>query len=364
MNILTKLVVREWIRAFIGAFLVLFLITSVADILSGFIRGKTADYVFTYYMIKMPDFLSKILPAACLLSTLFSLNNLKNHSELIAILATGFSVKKIILIIIYLSAIVSTFQFVVVSYLQPASNKLKLNYEDELQFEKLKKHSISTSSLESERVWYKSNTYFASFTGFDREKNELKELSLYFYSQSFRASKIIHAKTATYVKDNLWTLKSVTSHSKLENNEFPEPKNFTEITLALDEVPEDFNKFESEVRTLNIISLKNFISRMERTGINVIEYKVIFYEKIALSFTCLIFALIALNTLYSPNRRGGSFAKTVIYTLGFSLGFWVLHTSTMALGTSGGLPPVLAAATIPLIFSLFILGTFYKHRKL
>jgi lipopolysaccharide export LptBFGC system permease protein LptF len=100
------------------------------------LRGKSGEYVMTYFLIKLPNFLAKILPASCLLSTLFSLNNLKNHSELIAILATGFSTKRIISIILTLSAAVSVFQFITVSYLDPASQKLKLNYDTELKNQK------------------------------------------------------------------------------------------------------------------------------------------------------------------------------------------------------------------------------------
>lgn len=321
MRLITRLIASEWFKAFIGSFLVLFLVTSAADILSGFLRGKDAEYVFTYYLIKMPDFLSKILPASCLVATLFSLNNLKNHSELIAILATGFSTKKVIAIILFLSSAVSVFQFINVAYIMPSSSKLQQEFEERIETSKLKKVGINASSLDNGRIWYKSNAYFASFTGFDRQKKELKELSLYFYSKKFKGSKIIHAKSATYFKDSLWTFKDGISYSKLESSEFPEPNHFKEITLPLNEVPEDFSKFESKVKTLNLFSLSRFIDRMEKTGINVREYKIIYFEKIALSFVCIIFSLVSLTTLYNPNRRSGSFAKSVVFTLMFSLVF-------------------------------------------
>ncbi len=364
MRIITRLIAIEWIKSFIGAFLVLILLTTAADILSGFLRAKSAEYVFTFFIIKFPEFLSKIIPASCLLATLFSLNNLKAHSELIAILATGFSTKKIISIIASLAIIVSFIQFIIVSFFMPLSNKLKLDYESELQTSKLKKAGLQTSSLDNGKVWYKSKTYFASFTVFDRKNNELRDLSLYFFSPNFKGSKIITAETAKYVEDKVWTIKNGISYSKLENEQFPKPIRFDEISLNLNEVPDDFKKFESEVKTLNLFSLSRFISRMEQTGISVKEYKVLFYEKIALSVVCIIFALISLPALYSPNRRSSSFAKSIIFTLMFSLGFWLLHTSAIALGISGSIPAFWASTLIPLLFTLIIAATFYKHRKL
>ncbi len=364
MKILSKIIVNEWVKAFIGAFLVLIVITTAADILSGFLRGKDGEYVITYYLIKMPDFLSKIIPASCLLATLFSLNNLKNHSELIAILATGFSTKKIISIILGLCFVVSFIQFIIVSFLVPLSNKLKLDFDEKREYAKVEKSGIQTSSLDTGKVWYKSKTYFASFSGFDRKNNELKNLSLYFFSPSFKGSKIIFAKTARYIEGDIWIVQDGVSYSKLENNEFPVPIKFDQISLNLNEVPDDFKKFESEVRTLNIFSLSKFINRMEETGISVSEYKILFYEKWTLSFICFIFALISLPSLYSPNRRSSSFGKNVIFTLMFSLGFWLLYTSSLALGVSGKLPTFWAPNLVPFFFVIYIVATFYKHRRL
>jgi lipopolysaccharide export system permease protein len=364
MTIITRIIVSEWFKSFIGAFLILFLVSTTADILGGFLRGKEFDYIMTYYLIKIPSLISKMLPAACLLATLFSFNNLKNHSELIAILATGYSTKRIITLIIYLASGVALFQFIVVSYLEPMSNKLKLNYEYELQKENLTRLGITTSTLEGGKVWYKSSTYFASFSGFDKDKNELKELSLYYFSPNYKGSKIIHSKTAKFYKDNLWILEDGISYSHLEGDAFPSPSNFENITMSLNEIPEDFKKFESEVKTLNIVSLWNFIKRVERTGINVNEYKVQFYEKISLTIICIIFALFSLTTIYNPNTRSGSFAKSVVFTLGFSVFYWLIHSSTLALGASGDVPPFIATIGIPMTFILYLSFSFYKHQKL
>jgi lipopolysaccharide export LptBFGC system permease protein LptF len=128
-----------------------------------------------------------------------------------------------------------------------------------------------------------------------------------------------------YLNNNLWTFENGTSYIKLENDAFPELTTFKEITLRLNEVPDDFNKFKSEVLTLNIFSLANFISRMQKTGINVIEYKVLMYEKIAISILCIVFSLVSLSTLYTPNKRSSSFAKKCHLYFNAVIGF-LAHT--------------------------------------
>ncbi|MBL7665372.1 MAG: LptF/LptG family permease [Bacteriovoracaceae bacterium] len=360
MGLIDRIIIKEWFKAFIGSFIILLLITTVADLVNGFIRGKDDTYILTYYMIKMPSIITKMLPASCLLATLFCFNNLKNNSELIAIFASGFSVTKMIQLVTSLTLVAALIQFLLVNNIEPSSNRLKIRYEDELSTSKSK---IKSASIEGGKVWYRSQSYFASFSGFDAEKKALKEISLYFFSPTYQNSKIIHAKEAKYVNENQWLLKQGLSLNKLEGEVFSEPSKFSEMPITLHEAPEDFKKFESEVKTLSLYSLNAYIKRLEQTGINVSEYKVIFYDKIALIFTCYVFALFSISTIYTPNRRTGSFAKNVIYTLSFSFAYWVAHTSTLALGTSGKMPPFLAANLVPFFCGGYIYFDYYRHQK-
>src|SRR5690606_2570236 len=98
--------------------------------------------------------------------------------------------------------------------------------------------------------------------------------------------------------------------------------------------------------------------------INISEYRIILLNKVFLSIVCLVFALIPLSGIFNPNRRSSSFGKNVILTLLVSIVFWVLYSATMALGNAGTLSPLLATATVPLSFFLFVLWTYYRNRKL
>jgi lipopolysaccharide export system permease protein len=74
---------------------------------------------------KLPELLAKIFPISTLLASLFAFNNLKSHSELTAIFASGFSFNKVYGVIFLSSFIVSVSQFINVSYLWPKANQAK-----------------------------------------------------------------------------------------------------------------------------------------------------------------------------------------------------------------------------------------------
>ena len=111
MFLLSKIIVKAWFRALIGSILVLFLLITVGDILNGFLQNYSVFRIFVEYALKLPDFLSKMLPISALLATLFAFNKLKTKSELMAILAGGYSAPRIYTLILFCSLGLGLFQF-------------------------------------------------------------------------------------------------------------------------------------------------------------------------------------------------------------------------------------------------------------
>ena len=125
MLILSSLIVKEWFKSLIGAIVVLFLLISTADVINGFLQGKEVSRVLLEYSLKMPDLMGKMFPICCLVATLFSFNKLKAHSELISILAAGYSYTKIYFLIGVCALSVVLLQFMNLGFIEPYANKIK-----------------------------------------------------------------------------------------------------------------------------------------------------------------------------------------------------------------------------------------------
>ena len=69
--------------------------------------------------------MGKMFPICCLVATLFSLNKLKAHAELISILAAGYSYRKIYFLIGACAMTVVAFQFLNLGFFEPFANKIK-----------------------------------------------------------------------------------------------------------------------------------------------------------------------------------------------------------------------------------------------
>ncbi len=363
MYLLSKLISKEWYKALLGSMIVLFLLVSIGDIINGFLRNYKVDRILIEYILKLPDLSGKMLPISALLASLFAINRLKAHSELMAILAAGFSSARIYRLILMCSFSISAIQFLNLGYLLPYANKVKRQ-----EFEKSRKNeskylarsTIGTTGL----IWYKTDNYFTSFRAFDPRKQELKDVTLYFLSPEYKLSEVYRAETAKYLEGNNWQLSHVEIIHSLSNEEFPKSTTAVNMLIELSEKPYDFKQFESDITTLNIFELRNFINRLNDTDINSTEYEIMFYEKLSLTLICIIFSLFPLAGIFNPNRRSAGFGKSVVFTLLFTIFFWAIHSASISLGNSGKIPVALATLGIPSLFTLYILSIFYKNRSL
>ncbi len=362
MLLLSRLIVKEWFKGLLGAVTVLFLLITTADLINGFLQGKEAERVLLEYALKMPDLMGKMFPICCLVASLFSLNKLKGHAELISILAAGYSYGKIYSLIGTCALSVVAVQFVNLGFAEPFANKIK---RQEIQkSRKSEGKYLTRSSIEGGRFWYKTRDYFASFAYFDRKTNSLRDLEVYFFSPDYKSEKLLRAERATFAQKGLWTLTGVAELTSLDKSSFPIQTEASERSLRLNEDPEDFGEFEADLTTLNFFKLRQFVGRLSKTGINLAEYEILLLNKLFLSLICLIFALVPVSTIFNPNRRSDSFGKNVILTLLVTILFWILYSSALALGNSGSLNPWVATGIVPIGFLLYVIKTFWKNRKL
>lgn len=363
MNLISRVIALEWIKALFGAIVVLFLLVSVGDIVNGFLRNYSASRVLIEYFLKLPELTSKMLPISALLASLFAINKMKSHAELMAILAGGYSAPFIYRLILLCSLVVAFIQFVNLGFVIPKANQIKRQ-----EFEKSRKNEskyLARSKIgEGGLIWYKTNDYFTSFKAFDRKNRTLKGVTIYQIDESHKLQQIYTADSAKFVAGKEWQLQNIKHISQLSEANFSLPEKFANLNLELQEEPKDFGQFESDITTLNIFELKSFISRLQSTDINSTEYEIMFFEKISLIFICIVFSLFPLSSIFTPNRRAAGFGKNVLLTLLFTIFFWGIHSSTISMGNNEKLPVLAATLGIPTLFSMVIMAAFLKNKQL
>lgn len=343
----------------------LLLLISVAELISGFLRQNVTPLeVIFNHILEIPEKLKLILPVSCLAASLFSINKLKNRNELTAIFASGYSRKKFVFDVVSGSTVVGLCLLLISSYIDPFSRSQMdfLIKDGQQKFKNLNAKGLMASTIGSGKMWFKSGSYFFSFSRFDKALNTISDVTIYHYSDS-KLKKKIHANTVTF-ENGTWNGKNVETLDFLDGVTFPHYGEADLAEIEINEKPEDFKEIESDITTLNTVDLYRYIKTLQDGGINVNEYLVMFYEKFSPSLVCIIFSLIAAIGGFKPNRRGSSFGKNIFFVFVFVILYWLINSYFLELGKSSKLDPMLASFGVPFLFSLFLVHQFIRHRKL
>ena len=366
MPIIKKLIIKEWLRYFLGTFTILLLILTIANLISGLLRGNVSfSDVLINHLIQLPSHLNKIIPVSCLGASLFSTNQFLNRNELTAIFSSGFTRKKYLLTLIQIALFIATSQFLINGYLSPYMTKVgkSLITNAEKKFGNLRKKGIRSSITKHGKMWFKSKTYIFSFSVFDIKNKTLKDVT-YYYFKNKKISKVIYATTATHESENRWNLLDVEIYSKLSEEGIPHTETRDKINIQLSETPLDFQEIESDINTLYFDHLYQYIKRLNKSGINTDKYNVMLYDKVATAVISLIFTLIAAIGIFNPNRKSSSFGKNIAFILVFILCYWLIYSYSLELGNSSVINPILATSFVPITFLSYLSYFIFKHRKL
>lgn len=361
MTIIQRLIAILWLKIFIACFSSLFAVAALGDIINNMMRNKyTMDLVFENFIVNSASFMSKIIPFSCLLASLFLIQLLKNHSELIAILASGFGKKQILRVILFTGALAGLLQFYVVGYVDPYLENKKKNIQTEMKSQT----SESVSSFSNDKVWIKNKKYITSYTFYYHQEQKMQSPSILYFDEKYHLAQLIEAKEAIYLKENLWTLWDATIYDYLNtNNEFPNVKRLPKYQVRLDEKPEDFHKFQNNIMSLNFIDMFIFLKNLKNSGININEYFVSLYDKIATTLICILFALFPFVGLKEVNKRSGSSAKSIVASLTVMIFFWGIYYFMIGLGSQGILPPLVSTMIIPSAVSIYLFKLYLKQEK-
>lgn len=360
MTILNKIIVKIWTIYFLSATAVLMLVLSLGNLIGGLLSSKNEfSYVFYKLVYDTPMFMVKIIPVACLIASLFALNQLKNRNELTAIFASGYSRKKFIFTLSLLGTLVGVILFYINAYLVPYTRGKAFT-----ELAQVGKSSTVRNAINSGRIWFKGPNYFVSYVSFDSTKNKINELDLLYFDQDFKVTEELKAKSATYLENKNWELHGVTHLTNLDNPTFPASKYSQSLRWNLEETIQDFRKINADIATLSIWKLYDYIIVLNSNGLNSNEYLVSFLDKFSSSFTCIILSILSAIAVFNPNRRNSSFGLNVTFVLGFTFLYWFIYSYFITLGQTSKVHPILATFGVPAIFTIYLLFFFLYHRKL
>jgi LPS export ABC transporter permease LptG/LPS export ABC transporter permease LptF len=330
-----------------GAFITLLLVFTLFELLSDILHnGISALTVGEYLLNVTPYFLYyPIAPMSMLLAVLVTFGLLQRSNEITAIKATGISLYRIIIPVLFASVLVAGVLF--------ASDQLYLPYTNKRQDElrnKIKGKPAQTY-LRPDRKWIfgqHSDIYYYQL--FDPDRDSFGGITVFqFDPKTFDITHRVTAERAywsapmgRWVYEQGWerTLdgSAIENYHKFDAATFPH----------LAEPPSYFKKEVKQSSEMNYEELRRYIHDLEQSGFDVVRLRVQLQKKIAYPLITLVMAVLAIPFALSAGKRGA--LAGVATAIGIGVVYWTISGLFEAMGNLSQLPPTVAAWSPNLLF--------------
>lgn len=311
-------------------------------------RGKVPplnEIILVYYANFIPYFASLFAPLFAFISVIYFTSRMASRSEIIAILASGISYRRLLAPFLGSAVFVACFLAVVGNFIVPSSNKKKNGFEREYfghgQYNPRNLHRQLGAGTFLYIEYWNNESYngqklsIEKFNGMEMEYKMMAQSVLY---------DTIHQK---------WTLVDYMTRYKTPDGVKLKLGSQTDTTLTF--TPEIFQTVNRNIETMDYFELNDFIESERASGSSYIDTLMIEkFKRWSTPFSTIILTLIAVP-LAGRKVRGGIGLNIA---LGICLGFTYIFFDKVAVtyAVNGSLSPFLAAWLPNLIF--FFVGLY------
>lgn len=357
--LIDKYILGKYLKTFLLWLVLIIIIVITFDVsekLDDFIKNQAPakGIIFKYYLNFIPNFFNLYGPLFVFISTLFFTSKLAANTEIIAILGSGISYKRMLRPYLHGSLILAFGILLVGNFIIPLSNIQLKEFEDQYI------HTTKRS--------YYSNLHFQTAMGvqvysFSYDVNE--QSAIFFQQDSYDKSGTLKQRVSAnkIIYDSVskcWTGQGVTLRSFTGNSETMKTYAKTKLKLKLE--PNDFNQAAKEISTMNSVELYHHIQHEKMRGSGAVTAaKLEYYQRLLnpLAFVVMTFIGVAIS---SRKTRGGIGLHLAIgITLAF--GFIVFMRFCTVFSENGNLSPFLAVFLPQLTFGIAALILIKKAPK-
>ena len=375
MKLLDKYILKRFLSTFFFVVLILLAVITIIDLtekMDKFAKaGLKATEIFGYYLDFIPWIGSLLAPITIFIATVYVCSRMAGHTEIIAILSSGVSFRRLLVPFFIGAALVGIINFVLNGWVIPDSNKSRLEFE--------------LMHLKSKYYFDQRNVHIQVAPDvylYMQSYNNSNQTGYHFTLERFEDNRLVEKLTANRIEwdtvKQKWTLRdwsikkidnvfeSTADHpegvpsfktTRLTNNDslVRGVSMDTALVIRPKEFESDYRKYDG--MTLN--ELNDYIRTLRARGSTGIEvYEVEKYTRYTSPFT--IFILVFMGAIVSSRKSRGGTGPQI--ALGFLLSFIFIlfYTLFRTFAESGSLPPVISVWIPNIIFG--VLSIFmYKY---
>ena len=332
-------IIKQFLGTYVFAIALIISISVVFDINEKIDKFLNPDVplkaiIVDYYLNFIPYFANLFSPLFTFIAVIFFTSKLADRSEIIAMLASGMSFRRLMLPYAVSATIIAIVTFILNAYIIPPANETRIDFQNKYIRNK-KVDYVKNAQLEIEPG------IIAYFDSYDARSNMGYRFSL----EHFEDKKLISRLTAKSIKyDSLYQWTVISQGSRKD----------TTLTI----VPSDFLISVNDCETMTTPELNTYINRQKKRGIgNIQTFQIEYHKRFATIMAAFI--LTSIGASLSSRKIKGGMGMNIGIGLALSFSYILFMTVTSTFAINGYVSPAVAA-WIPNIVYTFIAIFLYQ----
>lgn len=360
MKLIDKHILKQFITTIIFSLLALYVIFLVVNLIENlddfFAANMPNKTIIKYYILFFPEIIKLILPIAVLLSTLFTIGKMSNSNEITALKSGGISIVRILIPMLFVSILISTFSIYFNGYIVPEVNKEKIEIESKYLKKNLKSNSMFN-------LYFKDNkNQILSLQSYNATDSKGFNVSLEKFTSEInpRLVERIESEIMTWdTINNSWKMIRGVKRQVLENNQI-EIKKFDSLDIILNFDNKQLQKLSLNSKEMNFTEYKEYIETLKFGGKDVRRDLTDYYGLWAYPFASVIVVLFSVP-FASVKKKGGT-AVQVASALVITFAYLIFTKVGQIIGYNSNFNPMIAGWLANILFFVFGLVVLFKTR--
>ncbi len=355
VKILDWYIIKKFLGTYFFAILLILAITVVFDTnekLDSFLKAPLKATVFDYFLNFLPYFANQFSPLFTFIAVIFFTSKLADNSEIIAMLSSGLSFKRLLRPYMISAAVIAAGTFVLGAYVIPPAN--------------IKRIEFMNTYVRNRRVDYGDNIMLQVGPGriayMSRYDNTTKT-GYRFSLEEFKNKKLVSRLTAQSIRwDTLfqWQVRDYQIRDFKGNREFITKGFKTDTVIPFE--PRDFLISRNDQETLTLPELREYIERQKERGVANIKAFEIEYEK-RYAMCAAAFILTVIGMSLSSKKVKGGMGVNIGLGLVLSFSYILFMTVTSSFAVSGITSPRIAMWIPNVLYSIIAIILYRKAAR-
>jgi LPS export ABC transporter permease LptF/LPS export ABC transporter permease LptG len=327
---------------------VVFVVVDLLQTLDRFLRMKPPLlFILEHFAFNMPGEIYKGLPLIVLISTVFLFLSMTRQREIDALKAAGISLYRISRPI-FLTALVITVLAVLFQEIALPELSTRAEEVDRVKIRRMPPKHLQVQN----QIWYRSSdTRFLRMALLDPMEKSMEGLLALDIDRNWKLRDRLDARRARWTPEG-WQVSGAIIRRVDDANRVRSEAFDTRLMAGAD-MPEHINDFievQRPIDTLSFLELRAVVQKLRESGHQVGKYVVQLYSRVSFPLVHVIMVLVGIPfALVSP--RSGGRAMGIGIAIAIAVGYWMVHSVSLALAQADLLPPVLAAWTANIVFA-------------